>query len=78
MWWGCLLPGCAGHDHPFTVRHAKGGMALPNARSQVEVAISAPPASRPRYCYYHGGDSRRQSGHWILPAQIPALPGSLG
>ena len=65
-WWGRLLPGRAGRDHPFTIRRAKVGLDpryVPSARNGVELQldIGAPPASRPYYSYYHqGGDGWQQ------------------
>jgi hypothetical protein len=68
-WWGRLLPGRAGRDHPFTIRRARDGVNLRNAPSarnipgddvQISISIPAPPASRPYYHFYHTGDEWRQ------------------
>jgi hypothetical protein len=66
-WWGRLLPGRAGRDHPFTIRRAKNGVGLPNASSSarngddMRIAIGAPPASRPYYHFHHhSGDGWQQ------------------
>ncbi|KAH9979857.1 hypothetical protein BGW80DRAFT_1270840 [Lactifluus volemus] len=60
-WWGRLVPGRAGRDHPFTIRRARDGVDIPNLpRStsdnlQQQTSIGAPPASRPYYHFNHQG-----------------------
>jgi hypothetical protein len=60
-WWGGLLPGRAGRDHPFTIRRARDGVDIPNlpwsARDNLQqpISIGAPPASRPYYHFNHQG-----------------------
>lgn len=48
-WWGGLLPGRAGRDHPFTIRRARDGVDIPNLPWSARDNLQYPSARlRPR------------------------------